>query len=77
MLYIFSLFFIRKTGGKDTAFGTSALKKLKIIKGKIIVNQNNLEFKNKKFKERSLYNVTILYKEEIDEKKNRMCRGIS
>ena len=59
------------------ASNTSALKKLKIIKGKIIVNQNNLEFKNKKFKERSLYNVTILYKEEIDEKKNRMCRGIS
>ncbi|BBM43977.1 hypothetical protein JMUB4039_0067 [Leptotrichia trevisanii] len=59
------------------ASNASALKKLKIIKGKIIVNQNNLEFKNKKFKERSLYNVTILYKEEIDEKKNRMCRGIS
>ena len=59
------------------ASNASALKKLKIIKGKIIVNQNNLEFKNKKFKERSLYNVTILYKEEIDEKKNRMCWGIS
>ena len=59
------------------ASNASTLKKLKIIKGKIIVNQNNLEFKNKKFKERSLYNVTILYKEKIDEKKNRMCRGIS
>ena len=46
------------------ASNASALKKLKIIKGKIIVNQNNLEFKNKKFKERSLYNVTILYKEK-------------
>ncbi len=32
------------------ASNASALKKLKIIKGKIIVNQNNLEFKNRKFK---------------------------